>query len=228
MSDPQALVLVDRIPSLLEPIISSLKGEGYDVRVTSDCDTASRLVGRGHPSIVVVGNLGDQMSRWEFCKLLRADAPPGDTAIIVAIAKSSRLTAIRCLEEGADACIPTPLTREALVGQIRMLRRTMPGGQAEVLSYRGLEVNLTAQRVTYEGRRVRLNVTAIALLACLVRTPDRDITRDELVAVLGPHSPGGLRRVDAYIHRIRRAFVAAGCPHVIRTVRMHGYGLTTG
>ncbi len=227
MTNPQALVLVDKIPSTLEAVASSLKGRGFDVEVTSDCETALRLVGMRRLSVVLVGNLGDQMSRWEFCKYLRGIAPPGDTVIIVALPASSRLTAIRCLEEGADACMTLPLTADDLLTRIGILRRTSPAPEPEIVRYRGLEVNYTAQRASYEGRVLKLNVAAIALLGCLVRSPEREIPRAELGTQLGLSNPARLRRIDSQIHRIRLALLDARCPHIIRTIRLHGYSLST-
>lgn len=225
MSNPQALVLVDKIPSVLEPVVTSLKGEGFEVEITSDCETASRLVVHRRSAIVLVGNLGDQMSRWEFCKYLRGVSPSRDLAIIVALPESSRLTAIRCLEDGADACMTLPLTGEALAGRIRMLRRATTAD--DVLLYKGLEVNLATQRAIYDGRLLRLNVPALSLLACLVRQPEQEISRAELGVQLGLNNRERMRRIDSQIHKIRLAFRDARCPHVVRTIRMQGYSLST-
>ena len=225
MSNPQALLLVDKIPSALEPVAASLRGEGFKVELTSDCETASRLVAQKRSVVVLVGNLADQMSRWEFCKYLRSVSPSRDLIIIVALSEGARLTAIRCFEEGADACMTVPINGDALLGQIRMLRRAAPA--QDILVYKGLEVNLPAQRAAYEGRALRLIVSAISLLACLVRKPEQDISRAELSLQLGLSSREQMRRIDAQIHRIRLAFKETCCPHVIRTIRMQGYSLST-
>jgi two-component system, OmpR family, phosphate regulon response regulator PhoB len=85
-------------------------------------------------------------------------------------------------------------------------------------------LDLTALRVTRSGRYIHLGPTEFRLLRLLMDSPNRVLSREEIIdQIWGADTAVELRTVDVHVRRLREAITRQGDPDVIRTVRAAGY-----
>lgn len=146
----------------------------------------------------------------EHCEVLRA---LGDFPLIVGWEHAPRDLAADCLDRGADAAVPLPLSSEELVARVRaVLRRTMTptpatGGTREVVD--GLTINTDRREVRLHGSLVDLSPTEFQVLSVLAETPGKVVTNQELLTrVWGAEYADEVHYVRLYIGYLRNKLEA--------------------
>ena len=85
-------------------------------------------------------------------------------------------------------------------------------------------MDLTAFRLTRNGREVHLGPIEFRLLKFLLQNPKRVFSRQELLnAVWSGNVHVQPRNVDVHVRRLRSSVNREGEPDIVRTVRMAGY-----
>jgi len=93
-----------------------------------------------------------------------------------------------------------------------------------VLRAADLVMDIAAYRVQRGGREVRLRPLEFRLLRQFLESPERVLTRDELVARLhGAGARVAARSIDGAVYRLRKSLTSAGEPDCLRTVWGVGY-----
>jgi two-component system, OmpR family, phosphate regulon response regulator PhoB len=87
-------------------------------------------------------------------------------------------------------------------------------------------MDLTAFRVTRNGREIHLGPIEFRLLKFLLQNPKRVFSRQEIIdAVWDRDVHVQPRNVDVQVRRLRRSMNRDGEPDIIRTIRMVDYAL---
>ena len=158
-----------------------------------------------------------------------------ESAIPIIIVSGCRDEADRVmsLELGADDYVTKPFSPRELLARIRtVLRRrraeVKPGRPEGVRAYRfdGWELNLDTRRLlTRDARQVRLSNGEFNLLVVLLASPQRILSRDQLIDLSRLHNDDVFNRaIDMQIMRLRRKLeVDAAHPRYIKTERGAGY-----
>lgn len=121
----------------------------------------------------------------------------------------------------------TPIHASDLLVSIMSLARSPPSSEhGSVLTYQDLLMDLRAQLVYRNGRRVALGPLEFRLLEHFLRHPRCVFSRMELLeSVWGRNLHVVTRTVDVHIARLRKALNATDLPDYIRTVQARGYSL---
>lgn len=120
------LLVVEDEPEILEPLVYSLRREGYRLLVAQDGLDACRLIGAERPDLVLLDIMLPRLDGWEICSLLRRhpDQSVADTPVVMLTALSGADQKFRGLQLGADAFLPKPYAiRELLLIVANLLRR---------------------------------------------------------------------------------------------------------
>jgi two-component system OmpR family response regulator len=227
--DPvKRILVVDDDPHLRDVVVYALEREGFSVDAAADGEAGLRAFGAGAGyDLVVLDVLMPELDGLEVCRRLRAR---GRTPIVFLSSKDEELDRVLGLELGGDDYVTKPFSPRELVARVRaVLRRAAPaptGPDApppEPLRAGPVELDEARHEVRCQGAPVRLTVTEFGLLASLMRSPGRVLTRAQLME--HAYAYDNLiteRTMDSHVKRIRRKFRDAGFDP-IETVYGLGY-----
>jgi DNA-binding response OmpR family regulator len=166
-------------------------------------------------------------------QLLRQLRAQSQIPVIIITGRAEEADRVMGLELGADDYLTKPFSPRELLARIRtVLRRTHAGqevhGAPVCRAYRipGWELNLRTRRLTGEdGGEVALSNGEFNLLAALLATANRVVTRDQLIEMSRRYDNEVYdRAVDVQILRLRRKLERNPAePQIIVTERGAGY-----
>ena len=166
-------------------------------------------------------------------QLLRQVRAQSQIPVIILTGRTEEADRVMGLELGADDYLTKPFSPRELLARIRtVLRRTHAGqevhGAPVCRAYRlpGWELNLRTRRLTgADGAEVALSTGEFNLLAALLASANRVVTRDQLIEMSRRYDNEVYdRAVDVQILRLRRKLERNPAePQIILTERGAGY-----
>lgn len=144
--------------------------------------------------------------------------------VVLLTARGDVQERVEGLNLGADDYLAKPFAIAELVARLRAVWRRRAGTTSNVLSYSEILMNLAAREVRRGERILRLAPREYAVLECLLRVPEKVVTRTELSQqVWGYQFDPSTNVVDVAVQRLR-AKLDDGFPQgLIQTVRGVGY-----
>jgi len=224
MTGKQILIVEDERP-IREMIAFSLRRAGYDVTEAEDCSEARARIADRRPDLMLVDWMLPDNSGLELTRQVKRDRDMQELPIIMLTARADEADKVAGLECGADDYVTKPFSPRELVARINaVLRRSLPGGQDELVRAEGLTLDQAGHRVVVGEATVGLGPTEYRLLSFFMTHPDRVYSRSQLLdRVWGGNVYVEERTVDVHIRRLRKALEAHGYDRFIQTVRGAGY-----
>jgi len=157
-----------------------------------------------------------------------------DLPIIIVSGRKDEVDRVMGLELGADDYVTKPFSQRELLARIKaVLRRTEAkresrrGESVRAYRFAGWELNTGTRRLkSADGRDVELTNSEYALLVAFLRSPQRVLSRDQLLEASRLHDDIYDRSIDVQILRLRRKIEESpNQPNLIRTERGAGYYL---
>ena len=228
MSKPLVLVVEDEA-ALATMLRYNLEKQGFRVEEAADGQEALTRIAETLPDLVLLDWMLPDMSGLEVCRQIRRRPNTRDLPVIMVTARTEDQDAVRGLNTGADDYITKPFSMEALLARMRaLLRRSNAVPAKGQLTFHDIALDLSAHRVSRNGRPVHLGPTEFRLLEFFMQHPRRVFSREEVLdAVWGPDIHVEPRTVDVHIRRLRKAINGTDELDVVRTVRAAGYALDT-
>ena len=133
------------------------------------------------------------------------------------------------LDAGADDYLPKPFALKELFARLRALARRSAGPPHNtVLQVGDLTLDTLTRRVKRGNRTLHLTAKEYAVLECLMREPDRVLTRAQIAEQIWNYDGYNQSNIlDVYIRNLRRKIDAPSDLKLIHTVRGAGYYLST-
>jgi two-component system, OmpR family, response regulator len=215
-------LVIDADQALRAVVASRLADLGYGVAEAGDARTARSILNEPADLVVVDIDLPDAQG-FDVVREIRrrTDAP-----MIVITARSAEIDRIAGLDLGADDYLVKPFSFVVLVARLRaLLRRGAPERPTRLVAG-DLEVDPATRRCVRGDTPVPLTSREFAVLEYLMRSPDRVISKTELIEhVWDEYYDGDPNIVEVYVGYLRRKVDAPFGRAAIETVRGGGYRL---
>ncbi len=226
----ERLLVVEDEDGIRELLDNYLRGYGFKVTTVSDGEQM-RAARQREPFDLVLLDLGlpgeDGLS---LARELRAESGLG---IIIVTGRGEPVDRIIGLEIGADDYVAKPFDLRELLARIRsVLRRVKSARQEsqeareELLTFDGWRIDLAARSLCRpDGEPVSLTTGEFDLLSVFARSPNRVLSRDELMDAIHRREASPYdRSIDVQVGRLRRKIERdAARPERIKSVRGVGY-----
>ena len=221
------VLIIEDDADIAEGLKYNLEREGLSTVIasTGEQGLVEALNQRNPPVLIILDLMLPAMSGSELCRRLRREPLTRRTPILMLTAKTSESDRVAGLDLGADDYITKPFSVRELLARVRaVLRRTDESGAK---SYEDdlLTIDFDDVRVICDGIRIKLTNKEFTLLSVLARSPDRVVSRQQLLDnVWGYSYYGDARTLDVHIRRLRQKL--ADCGECIETVVGVGYRFT--
>ena len=206
--------------------------EKHDFRTTTVADGREmrRILERSHVDLLVLDLMLPGEDGLSLCRELRSRS---QLPIIMLTARGEDVDRIVGLELGADDYVAKPFNPRELLGRIKaVLRRSAhaprdPSPESvRGFSFGGWRLDTVSRSLTNEeGREVALSGAEYRLLAVLLGSGNRVLTRAQLTELLrGRDADPFDRSIDVRVSRLRQILGDdARAPQIIKTVYGEGY-----
>src|SRR5213078_4130731 len=196
----------------------TLGAEGYETALAPDGGAALVEVERDPPDAIVLDAIMPGLDGLAVARRLREKGVP--VPILMLTARDAVADRVAGLDVGADDYLVKPFATEELVARLHALMRR-GAGVGQRLAFSDMTLDPDLRELHRAGRLIELTARESALLALLMRSPRRVVTRDQALADVW-RDEASPSVVDAYVMRLRSKL---GEPPVIRTVRGSGFML---
>ncbi len=216
------ILLVEDETEIGTLVRDGLTGEGFTVDYCEDGDSGMEHARTKSYDAVVLDVMLPGRSGLEILKKIREDH--NNVPVIIITARGESDDRIQGLNLGADDYLPKPFYVEELVARLRAIWRRSSDSNMSLLSVGTLSANLMSREVQRSGEAIDMTPKEFALLAFLMRSPGRVLTRTQILeGVWGYHFDPGTNLVDVYIRRLRTKIDLEGEMPLIQTLRGVGY-----
>jgi DNA-binding response OmpR family regulator len=160
------------------------------------------------------GTHGDEVCR-------RLVAGPSGSRVLMLTAASTVKERVDGLGLGADDYLPKPFDFAELVARVRALARRSAAPLPPVLDAAGVSLDPSRRVAFRAGRRLDLSPKEFAVLECLLSSPGRVVSAEDLLERVWDEAADPF--TTAVKTTIRRLRAKLGEPPLIHTVREGGY-----
>lgn len=206
MSDIRILV-VDDEEDLCEILKYNLENEGFWVDTANSAEEALKLNLTDY-SLLLLDVMMGEISGFKMASMLKKDKATATIPIIFITARDTENDTVTGFNLGADDYISKPFSLREVVARVKaVLRRTVEAqsAQPDVLTYRGLSMDIAQKRVTINGEDVSLTKKEFEILKLLLKSPGKVFSREDILAKIWSDEVYVLdRTVDVNITRLRK------------------------
>ncbi|EYE88878.1 PhoP family transcriptional regulator [Fervidicella metallireducens AeB] len=200
----KAILIADDNIEIIKIIKPYIEKEGFKTIIAFDGQETLLKFNQYKPQLVLLDIMMPIIDGLEVCRRIRQNS---NTPIILLTAKSEDADKILGLNSGADDYIVKPFSPGEVVARINaVLRRIAPHeiNKSQVLKYDSLEIDINNYSVKLKKQTINLTKKEIEVLWVLAASPNKIISRDELLdKIWGVDYFGDPRTVDTHIKRLR-------------------------
>lgn len=172
------LIIEDDI-SIRNVLRLSFESKGFIVDEAPDGEIGSYLARTNSYDIILLDNVLPKKLGGHVCKEIRQSGKT--TPILILSNKQDVIQKIQSLDFGADDYVSKPFSFEELLARIRAITRRPKYIQENVISFRGFEINLSAQTVIKNKKNIYLTRKEFALLDFLIRNKNIVVSRGQIL-----------------------------------------------
>jgi len=221
----ERLLVVDDDPDVRDSLERALRCAGYAVTTAVHGADALDTLARSPVDLIVLDVLMPMVDGFDACRRLRArgDATP----ILVLTARDAVDDRVAGLAAGADDYLVKPFALRELLARVQALLRRSRTSR-DVLGYADLTLDVTARRLTRDGRVIELTRTEFGLLELLLRNAEQVISYDVIrERVWGYGEAPVSNALQVFVALLRRKLEDGGGPRLLHNVRGVGYVIRT-
>src|SRR5262245_9629386 len=205
----------------------ALEEQGYAVDIAHTGREALDWVAVVEFDLIVLDIMLPEMDGLTVCHTLREWGV--SSLILMLTARDTVDDRVLGLDAGADDYLVKPFALTELLARLRALtrRRTIDTARSPLLHVADLTLDTLTRRVRRGDKFIELTAKEYAVLECLLRDPDRVLTRSEIAEYVWNYDVYNQSNVvDVYIRNLRRKIDDPFPLKLIHTVRGAGYRLS--
>jgi DNA-binding response OmpR family regulator len=226
------ILLIEDDIDLCAMLKDYLGRHGFTVVAMHNGELGLREALTGKFAMVLLDVMLPGLDGFEVLRRLRTSST---VSVLLLTARGEDIDRIVGLEIGADDYLPKPFNPRELLARMRAVMRRRTGTEpaavdsqsAAVISLMGLELNVSARTVLYNGTPLDLTAVEFNLLQMLMQYAGSVVDREKLtVHSLGRKLNAFDRSLDMHISRLRRKLDDVGnLGDRVMTIRGTGYQL---
>lgn len=199
----------------------ALRKQGYKTLSASDGVTASQLMEQNFVDMVITDIMMPNMNGYEFVKYLRSFNE--EIPVIIITAKDDFSSKQEGYNLGTDDFMVKPIDVNEMCLRVEALLRRSKIVHERKQKIGETMLDLDALSVTRDGISYELSKKEFYLLYKLISTPNRILTRQQLMdEIWGVEAESDARTVDVHISKLRKLF-EDNPDFSIKTIRGLGY-----
>jgi DNA-binding response OmpR family regulator len=200
---------------------------GYAVDAVYDGKEALDWADAAPYDLVILDILLPKLDGLSVCEELRKRG--SRVPILMLTARDAIDDRVAGLDAGADDYLVKPFALKELLARVRALtRRTADAPKSPALQIADLELDTLTHYVKRGGKSIKLTAKEYAILECLMRAPERVLTRTIIAEHVWNYDVYNQSNVvDVYIRNLRRKIDDGFDLKLIHTVRGAGYRIST-
>ncbi len=216
------ILVVEDQEDLNEIIVRKLKSEGYAVDTCLDGKEALSYIELTEYDGIVLDIMLPGITGLGILKKMRSS---GDhTPVLLLTALGSVEDRVAGLDAGADDYLVKPFDFDELLARIRAMTRRKGSQSSNLISHRGVELDMASHTVTREGKEISLTAKEYNILEYMLQNIGRVLSRDKLSAHVWNYDyDGGSNVIDVYMHHLRKKIDTGYEEKLITTVKGAGY-----
>jgi DNA-binding response OmpR family regulator len=221
------VLIVEDQPNVSNYVKRALEEQGYAVDLARTGREALEWAEVVKFDLIVLDIMLPEIDGITVCRRLRSQG--NQAAILMLTARDTVDDRVTGLDAGADDYIVKPFELKELLARLRALarRRTGQGESRNYLQVADLTMDTRTRRVLRGNKLIDLTNKEYAVLACLMREPERILTRTEIAESVWNYDVYNQSNVvDVYIRNLRRKIDDPFDLKLIHTVRGAGYRLS--
>ena len=216
------ILIADDEAMLVDILSAHLEREGYAVTLAKNSQEVLDELGT-RPDLILLDINMPGMDGLELCRAIR-DAV--SCPILFLTARITEQDKIRGFQAGGDDYITKPFSLSELSARIaahlRRDRRQRRDGQ--LITSRGLIVDLTGRRVLWEGREIRFSRREYEVIEFLVMNQGQIFDRERMYELIwGLDAEGDSKVIKEHIRKIRQKLLEVTGQEFIETIWGMGY-----
>lgn len=214
------VLVVEDQPNVLNYLKRALEEQGYAVDVARTGQEALDWAEVVQYDLIVLDIMLPEVNGITVCRRLRSQGHPA--AILMLTARDTVDDRVTGLDAGADDYLVKPFELKELLARLRALARRTT--RSSTLTVGDLTLETHTRVVMRNNTPIKLTAKEYAVLECLMREPNRVLTRTEIAESIWNYDVYNQSNVvDVYIRNLRRKIDDAFEQKLIHTVRGVGY-----
>ncbi len=229
---PPTIMIVEQ--DIVTRTLSSnvLERNGFNIFSAKNCEETLKILDDipeyQIPNIFVIYSVLEGIQGVELAQILKSRVKLKNIPIIMVASQEEIIKLLQNKERDFDDYLIRPFAQNELVNKVKFwLNKTKPKLKSKTIKFRDIEIDLATYKVQKAGIEVHLGPTEFRILQCLIETPTKIFSREDIMSyVWNSKDNVETRTIDVHINRLRSALRQ---PHedisVIKTVRSAGYCL---
>lgn len=217
------VLIVEDEPDIAFGLEEDLTGNGYEVEVAGDGETALTKARQGRWDMILLDVMLPGRDGFEVCRQLRRSGVK--TPIILLTARAHEAEKVLGLELGADDYVTKPFSMRELRARMQAVLRRLEPGEEKNARFGDCEVDFGRAELKKSGQVVEMTALELRLLRTFLRRPGLVLTRTQLIEeAWGGDTFVSERVVDTHILNLRKKIESdPAAPRHLRSVRGIGY-----
>lgn len=226
----QSIYIAEDDRNIRELMDAFLKNDGFRTKTFSSGDELLAEFGQTPSDLVILDIMMPGTDGLSLCREIRSRS---NVPIVIVSARDGEADRITGLTLGADDYLVKPFSPVELVVRVKALFRRLQldrGAENDaVLRYGAMSIDTAAREAALFGARFEMTPTELALMAYLMQSAPRAVSREELLKNVWKFDfDVDTRATDDVVKRLRKKLAAAGADIRIESAWGYGFKLAKG